>query len=127
MITLAYAGATQTLSDRLIWTDEYAWTPVVTETHWGTNGSMQVHVGVRQAGRPITLNGQSGNAWMPRAQVEQLNAWAALPGAEFDLLLRGQTRTVLFAEFTANAVWAVTDGEHTGELLYLPSFKFTEI
>ena len=131
MITLAYAGATQTLSDRLIWTDEYAWTPVATETHWGTNGSMQVHVGLRQAGRPITLDGRASNAWMPRAQCDQLNAWAALPGAVFSLLLRGQTRAVLFADFQANSVWRVTDSEHTGEnvgeLRYLPAFKFTEV
>ena len=58
MITLARNGVTLDLSDRLIWTDEYAWSPVATEVRWGTTGAVQIHVGTRQAGRPITLDGR---------------------------------------------------------------------
>ena len=127
MITLTHDGVASELPDRLLWTDEYAWSPVVTETRWGTQGMLQIHVGTRQAGRPISLDGQGGNAWIPRAQCDQMDAWAALPGATFTLLLRGAARTVLLIEFQAEPIWKLLDGEHTPELLYVPTFKFIEV
>lgn len=127
MITLAYDGTTLELSDRLLWTDEYAYTPVVVESRFGTTGALQLHVGKRQAGRPITLDGQSTNAWIERSLCDQLSAWAALPGAAFALLLRGTVRTVVLLEFQADPIWKLLDGEHTPELLYVPNFKFMEV
>ena len=127
MITLARAGEVLTLSDRLLWTDEYAWTPVVTEQKWGTHGALIVHVGKRKAGRPITLDGRDSKAWIERTQCDQLNAWAALPGAEFSLVVRGQARTVLFLEFTADPVLRLEDGEIDNQTVYVPLFKFLEV
>lgn len=127
MITLTHAGEVLTLSDRLLWTDEYAWTPVVTERKWGTHGALIVHVGKRKAGRPITLDGRDSKAWIERTQCDQLNAWAALPGAEFSLVVRGQARTVLFLEFTADPIWRLEDGEIDGQTVYVPLFKFLEV
>ena len=127
MITLARAGEVLTLSDRLLWTDEFAWTPVVTEQKWGTHGALIVHVGKRKAGRPITLDGRDSRAWIERTQCDQLNAWAALPGAEFGLVVRGQARTVLFLEFTADPVWRLEDGEIDNQTVYVPLFKFLEV
>lgn len=127
MITLARAGVVRTLSDRLLWTDEYAWTPVVHEQKWGTRGALIVHVGKRLAGRPITLDGRDSRAWIERTQCDQLNAWAALPGAEFSLVVRGQARTVQFLEFTADPIWRLEDGEIDGQTVYVPLFKFLEV
>lgn len=127
MITLARNGTALDLSDRLIWTDEYAWSPVATEVRWGTTGAVQIHVGTRQAGRPITLDGRDTNAWITRALCDQLNAWAALPGTTFELTVRGTARSVLLLEFQADPIWRLLDGEHTPELLYRPFFKFMEI
>lgn len=127
MITLTREGVTATLPDRLIWTDEYTWSPVVTQPRYGTTGALQVHVGKRQAGRPIMLDGRDSAAWITRAQCDQLNAWAALPGATFELVVRGTTRTVLLLEFQADPIWKLLDGEHTPELLYVPFFKFMEM
>ena len=127
MITLAHAGTTLDLSDRLVWTDEYAWSPVATEVRWGTTGAPQIHVGTRQAGRPITLDGRDTKAWITRALCDQLNAWAALPGAAFELTLRGTARSVLLIEFQADPIWKLLDGEHTGDVLYRPIFKFMEV
>ena len=127
MITLTYSGQALALSDRLVWTDEYAWSPVQTETRTGTNGALHVHVGARLAGRPITLDGRNTAAWVTRAQCDQFNAWAALPGAQFDLVLRGSSRSVLFLEFQADPIWRLLDGEHTADLQYVPFFKFLEI
>ena len=127
MITLARAGEVLTLSDRLLWTDEYAWTPVVTAQKWGTHGALIVHVGKRKAGRPITLDGRDSRAWIERVQCDKLNAWAALPGAEFSLVVRGQARTVLFLEFTADPILRLEDGEIDGQTVYVPLFKFLEV
>lgn len=132
MITLALAGATLQLSDRLLWVDEYQWSPVAKEVRWGTTGAPHVHVGLRQAGRPITLDGRETEAWIKRELCDQLNDWAALPDATFTLVLRGQERTVMFAPgqdagFDATPVWKLLDGEHTDETLYRPYFKFMEV
>jgi len=56
-ITLTYNATTAHLSDRLAWTDEYSWSPVVQATAPSTTGALLVDVGVLQAGRPITLEG----------------------------------------------------------------------
>lgn len=131
-ITLALAGTSLVLSDRLLWTDEFDWSPVVSQVRWGTTGAPQIHVGLRQAGRPITLDGRESEAWLTRALCAQVDAWHALPGATFSLLLRGQARTVAFdhsqgAAFTAAPIWKLVDGEHTPELFYRPFFKFLEV
>lgn len=132
MITLTFDGTTLALSDRLLWLDEFQWSPVATEVRWGTTGAPQMHVGLRQAGRPITLDGRDGNAWLSRTLCTQMEAWAALPGAQLGLLLRGQLRTVVFdhaqgTAFEATPIWKLLDGEHTGEVLYRPYFKFMEV
>lgn len=127
MITLTRAGVQLALSDRLLWIDEYAWSPVVTETRWGTNGALHTHVGKRKAGRPITLDGRDSAAWIPRTLCDQLHGWAALPGAEFDLVVRGVARTVLITEFQADPILRLEDGEIDGETVYVPFFKFLEV
>lgn len=132
MITLTYQSTPMELPDRLIWTDEYSWSPVVSEARYGTEGSLLLHVGTRKAGRPITLDGRVSNAWISRAQCDQVYAWAAIAGASFELVLRGVARTVSFDRsngggFQADPIWRVLDSEHGPELLYLPSFKFMEV
>lgn len=132
MITLSQGGTTLELSDRLLWVDEFEWSPVAIAVRTGTEGALQVHVGVRKAGRPITLDGRDSQAWITRALCQQLYAWLALPGTVFSLVVRGQARNVIFdqsqgAGFTAAPVWKLLDGEHTPELLYRPYFKFMEV
>lgn len=135
MITLNYNGTDLALPDHLLWTDEYSWSPVVSKTVYTTNGSLVVHVGKRQAGRPITLDGRD-TAWIDRDVCDQLRDWAALPGATFQLVVRGVVRTVRFDTsdgpgFQADPVRKLLDSEHTNApasvLLYRPFFKFLEI
>jgi len=134
MITLTHIATSQTLelSERLLWTDEFAWSPTAAETRFGTTGALMVHVGQRQAGRPITLDGVGSEAWLTRAVVAQLNAWAAQPGARFLLCLRGVNRTVLFDHsrapaFDAKPVISVEDGIELPTDLYRPTFNFIEV
>lgn len=130
-ITLTYNGTTATLSDRLQWTDEYDWSPVEQVTAYSTTGALLVDVAVKQAGQPITLEGTDTNAWITRALCSTLQAWAALPGIELDLVLRGATHRVIFDHakggFTAHPIWRLLDGEITPELFYRPTFRFLKV
>lgn len=130
-ITLTHSGTTLQLGDRLIWSDEYGWSPVVQATSDSTTGALLVDVGIRLAGRPITLEGVQSKAWITRATCDTLKAWAALPGAELVLVLRGTAHTVIFdhakTAFEARPLWPLADGEQTPDEVFLPTFRFLEI
>lgn len=128
-ITLTYQGTTRPLSDRLVWSDEHAWQPVAMETDRGTRGDSIVWVRARQAGRPITLEGEASEAWMTLAEIQALQAWAALPGAPFTLRLRGVDHAVLFDHtqgpaITARPLWHLADGEQQPDMPMRPTFRF---
>ena len=138
-ITLTYGGTTAQLTDRLDWTDEFDWSPVEQATTYSTTGALLVDVAVRQAGRPITLVGTDTRAWISRELCASLQAWAALPSAQLELVLRGQSYDVIFDHakggFVAQPLWklqdsqivAVLDGAIDAELLYLPTFRFLTV
>lgn len=130
-ITLAYEGTTLALSDRLDWADEFDWHPVEQASSYSTTGALLIDVATRQAGRPITLQGSDTQAWMTRAEMQQLAALAAIPGAQLTLVLRGVGREVVFDHaqggFSAQPVWRLLDGEVDAELLYRPTLRFLEI
>lgn len=130
-ITLTYSGTTATLSDRLHWADEFDWSPVEQVTGYSTTGAFLVDVSLKQAGQPITLEGIDTNAWISRALCSSLQAWAALPGIQLDLVLRGETHRVIFDHakggFSAQPIWKLLDGEITPELFYRPTFRFLKV
>ena len=66
------------LPDDLLWSDEHAWSPVVSAASYLLTGALLIQSATRLAGRPITLVGAPDMAWVSRATVEQLRAWAAL-------------------------------------------------
>ena len=85
------------LHPQFVWADEYDWTalaqsnPVYTLT-----GSMDIQQGTKKAGRPITLNGD--DAYISRADLKKLHAWASLPELEFTLTCpKGQNYQVIFS------------------------------
>ena len=130
-ITLTYNGTTATLSDRLQWSDEFDWSPVEQATAYSTTGALLVDVAVKQSGQPITLEGTDTNAWITRALCSTVHAWAALPGIELALVLRGTTHAVIFDHaqggFAAQPIWRLADGEITPELFYRPTFRFLKV
>lgn len=130
-ITLTYSGTTAHLSDRLHWADEFDWSPVDQVTGYSTRGALLVDVGVKEAGQPITLEGTDTKAWISRALCSTLQAWAALPAIQLELVIRGQTHAVIFDHerrgFSAQPIWKLVDGEVTAELLYLPTFRFLKV
>lgn len=72
-------GVVLLLPDDLLWSDEHSWTPAVAATSYLITGALLIQSALRQAGRPITLAGPHDMAWVTRAVVEQLRAWAATP------------------------------------------------
>ena len=48
-------------------------------TSYLITGALLIQSATRQAGRPITLVGAPDMAWVTRAAIEQLRAWAAIP------------------------------------------------
>ena len=78
-LTNLETGVALPLPDDLLWSDEHAWSPAVASTSYLITGALLIQSATRQAGRPITLVGAPDMAWVTRATVEQLRAWAAIP------------------------------------------------
>lgn len=131
-ITLTVAGTSVELPDDLYWSDETAWHPVAQSADRSITGALIVSSQARTGGRPITLEPPVSelSAWMRRAVVEQLKAWADQPGLVMVMTLHGQPRSV---------VWRHQDGEvmraqpvqHWSDLqpddAYTATLKFMEI
>lgn len=96
-ITLSDGTTTLALDPDLYWEDEFAWAAVEQAVERSLTGALVVHVATRQAGRPITLrNEDEASAWLTRADMAQLQAWADVPGQRLTLALRGTAHLVLF-------------------------------
>lgn len=130
-ITLSDGTTVIDLHKDLLWSDEMSWSPVQQTVEQSITGSLIVQIGVRQAGRPITLESEDGeSAAMLRSVVDQLRNWAAVPGKQMTLTLRGVTRNVLFRLQDGPAIdatpWIHRDDVEPGDK-YLCTFKFMEI
>jgi len=122
------------LPDDLLWSDEHAWSPAVAATSYLITGALLIQSATRQAGRPITLVGAPDMAWVPRATVEQLRAWAAIPvgitTGRFALTLKdGRSFTVAFrhAETAIEAEPVLGIPARTDTDFYRLTLRFLEI
>lgn len=104
-ITLADGTTTVALHPDLYWEDEATWQPVEQTVERTITGAMIVSVAQRISGRNITLRPEDdSSAWMPRATVDALRNWAAVPGQQLTLTLRGAARTVMFRHHDGGAL-----------------------
>ena len=94
--TLTKGTTVLTLSDHLLWTDEFAWTRVQQSTSFSVGGAVLFDRGVKLAGRPITLQAGPDWGWIPRSTALSLYAWANEAGAAMTLLYRGVSYAVVF-------------------------------
>lgn len=78
-LTHPQSNAMLQLPDDLLWTDEHAWTPVVSRVEYLLTGALLVESAVRKKGRPITLKAESDMGWVTRETVDRLYAWASMP------------------------------------------------
>ena len=84
----------------MVWIDEFDWQPVEKALEYSLTGALLIDVGVKQAGRPITLQGSEDAGWLTftRSVLTALAAQAAEPEGEFELVLAdGRSFTVQFA------------------------------
>lgn len=97
-ITLSDTTTTVELDPDLFWPDEHSWSPVVQTVRYKLDGALSVQVSTRQAGRPITLQGDDEHGWarMTGLVVAQLREWASAPAKQLTLALHGSTYTVVF-------------------------------
>jgi hypothetical protein len=95
-LTLALGATTLALPSALNWVDEYTWSPIEQTQTYTITGALLVEEGVKQTGRPYTLEGDTDKTWCTRALVDTLKGWAATPGVLMTLTLRGVARQVTF-------------------------------
>lgn len=96
-ITLLADGVTVNLNPDLVWSDEWDYTPVQESVDPSVTGALIIQTGVLQKGRPFTLQPEGDDSgWMKLSDVQQLRAWAAVPGKQFVLTIRGLSYTVKF-------------------------------
>jgi len=132
-ITLTHTASstTLTLPDALNWVDEYTWSPVQQSQTYTTTGALLIEEGVKQAGRPITLQGEIDKTWCTRAMVDQLHAWANTPALLLTLTLRGTARQVTF-DHSKEALQGLPvlfyqDSAIGSDDWYVPTLKFLEL
>lgn len=82
------------LPEDLIWRDEFDWSPVVQSVAFSLTGAAIIEHAVKQAGRPITLVGDSDSGWATHTVVTALKSKSALPSAQMVLTLN-DSRTFL--------------------------------
>lgn len=105
MITLSDGTTTLTLHPDLLWPDENNWHPVEQTVQRTITGAVIVSVGARIKGRSITLQPEDqSSAWMSRTTIEALRNWAAVPGKQMTLTLRGIAYSVIFRHHDGQAV-----------------------
>ena len=95
-ITLSDGTTTIALPDDMFWADQHSWTPVEQSVATSITGAAIIDIGVRTAGRPITLFSDEAHAWMTYLVVTQLKIWAETPGKTLNLSLRSANFEVMF-------------------------------
>jgi len=132
-ITLQYGATVLPLDPDLFWVDEYQYSPVEQSVDTSLTGALilQVDGDEDRPGRPITLKPENEfSAWMVRDDLDQLNAWGAIPDAEFTLTLRGVARAVKFRHQEKPAIDATPVVQYSDtqpEDYYLVTLKFMEV
>jgi hypothetical protein len=82
-LTRKATGETVTLDDGFFWSDE-DWSPIKQTNEHATNGVLITQVGIKQAGRPITLKpANQKKGWIKLRELRQLREWQALIEEEF--------------------------------------------
>ena len=124
-----------TLPQGLRWADEFDWSPLAQQaTEYSLTGALIVQQAVKQAGRPITLEGGREFAWLTRTEVAALKALLDA-GEEMTLTLHdARTFTVLPAgdePLTVRALPVVKDSgpanPSSGARYILETLKLIEV
>jgi len=117
-----------TLPDDLLWSDEYAYTPVKQTLTTAVDGTLIVEAAAQTKGRPITLQGGRDFAWVDRATLELLRAKQYQPALQMTLTLRGSAHQVLFVQPGGIEAQPIIDYSNPdGTDFYAVTLKFFEV
>lgn len=127
-------NAELSLPNDLLWRDEFEWTPVVATNTYTLTGALIIEQGVRQAGRPISLQAPDQSmAWVTRSTVQTLRDWSALAGRKFRLVFEYPADTrqfVVMFDHASDAIGAEpVKGfpSHASGDWFTVSLKFIEV
>jgi len=83
----------------MVWVDEYGWSAVEKSLEYSLTGAALIDGAKRQAGRPITLQGEVDAGWIQRGRLETLRQLSEADAvAAYSLVLAdGRTFNVQFA------------------------------
>ena len=96
MILLTDGTITINLPPDMYWPDQ-SWTGVEAGSDdYSLNGSLHIDTFVKQAGRPITLQGGENFGWVTWQTVLDLVDWAKDPGKEMTITIDSTSYTVRF-------------------------------
>jgi hypothetical protein len=125
--TLTNGATVLALPDNLRWLNEFDWSPVVAAARYSITGALIVESRARSAGRPIELGDDA--AYILRSDLLTLKAWAAVPGLQLSLVLRGEAaRAVIFdQERPLGAVPLVDYSDPAPGDYYRLSLRFLEV
>ena len=87
------------LPSGMVWEDEFGWDKVQRSASYSVTGSLILDVGVKKAGRPITLTAEADAGWIRRGTLQALyDMVEGDPAARHILTLAdGRRFTVTFA------------------------------
>lgn len=86
---------TLTLPPYLLWEDEFGWAKVEQGEDYLLSGALEIQTGVKLAGRPITLSGETHRGWIDRATLLAILALTETP-QELSLNYHGREFQVRF-------------------------------
>jgi hypothetical protein len=116
------------LPDDLIWSDEYAYSPVKQAVSVAVDGTLIIEAAAQAKGRPITLQGGDEAAWIDRATLELLRAKQYQPGLVMTLIHNGTSYSVLFVQPGGIEARPVIDYNVPADSdLYVVTLKFIEV
>ncbi|MGE4519557.1 MAG: hypothetical protein AB7E04_08630 [Desulfobacteraceae bacterium] len=85
------------LPDDLDWVNEFNWSPVIRNQQYGADGALFISDSVKQAGRPISFQGEQNTCWITRSEMQALNALLLQPDKTMTLTLSdGRQFTIMF-------------------------------
>ena len=129
MITLSDGTTTVNLNPDLYWSDEN-WLPVEQSVERTLTGALIVSVSALTGGRPITLQPEDDSSgWTRLVDLTVLRNFAAIPGKQLSLTIRGVTRSVIFRHkdgaIEATPVLHFSDVD--GSDFYRATLRFLEV
>lgn len=130
--TISAVGITVQLPDGMQWSDRHDWSPVAQSVEMGLTGAVIVQAAAQTNGRPITLAPADEQAgWMPRSDLLQLEAWAAVPLQVLTLTVDGTAYQVIFRHqdtpaLSAAPVYSYDDPADTDPYLVTAKFMVIE-